>query len=197
MGLFTPDQGRLQQLAAQHPERYVVGPDGTIRRKTSQERVVEEQVRKQARREGWSERQVQAEIAARLVRIAAMKAERDALQPVARFSALGVQVMDDGDVYTFNGFGGKGSRLGPAAGAHAELGAERKRHRVSGAVASTAVLGPVGLLGAAGKKSKATTFVVLADGTLHEKNHDGNMAVTQAQREVVRFNATVMKYGEN
>jgi hypothetical protein len=88
--------------------------------------------------------------------------------------------MDNGDIHTFNGFGGLGRRLGPAEGAHAEMAAERFRHRVGGAVASTAILGPVGMLGAVGKKAKASTFVILADGTLREKKHDGDLAVTQA-----------------
>lgn len=116
---------------------------------------------------------------------------RAALRPLHRFGPLGVQIMDDGGLYTFNGFGGKGRHLGPAAGARAEMAAERSRHRVGGAVASTAVLGPAGLAGAIGKKAKASSFVILADGTTHEARHNGNAAVAQAQRDVVAFNAAV------
>lgn len=125
----------------------------------------------------------------------AVKAAEPVIRPAARFDALGVQIMDTGDVHTFNGFGGTGRRLGPAAGAVAEVGAERRRHRVAGAAASTLALGPLGLVGAAGKKAKASVFITLADGTFHEHKLDGNGAVTRGHRQAAAFNAAVTRLG--
>lgn len=107
-----------------------------------------------------------------------------------RFPTLGV-IVDNGQVY--KGTFGRGSSLGPLAGAHAELG-DPTRHRrvgaaVSGTVALGAVLGPLPLLAALGKKSKSIAFVVFPSGQVHEKRLDGNMAIRNAQSEVVRFNA--------
>ena len=54
---------------------------------------------------------------------------------------------------------------------------------------TASVLGPLALAGMLSKKFKAFVFVAFADGTLHEKKLDGNMAIRNAQREVVQFNA--------
>jgi hypothetical protein len=111
------------------------------------------------------------------------------------FTHLGVQIMRNGDLHTFNGFGGYGTRLGPASGAEAFMGDEKRRHRVSGAVSSAVVLGPVGLLGAVGKKEKASAYVQLADGTLRSKKLDGNTVVSAARRQIIAFNAAVARLG--
>jgi hypothetical protein len=136
---------------------------------------------------------------ARVAKIAAWGADRPPRPPaerhLERFTRLGVQIMADGSLHTFNGFGGLGRPIGAATGAHAEVGAERSRHRVGGAAISSMVIGPAGLLGAVGKKAKASSFVILADGTLHERSHDGNIAVTDAQKEAIRFNAAVTRLG--
>jgi hypothetical protein len=125
--------------------------------------------------------------------------EAAAAQPVIRavqkFEALGVQIMDNGDIHTFNGFGGNGRRLGPAAGTIVEIGAERRRHRVGGAAASSLVLGPIGLLGAAGKKAKASAFVTLADGTFHEHKLSGNGEVSRGHRQAAAFHAAIIAFG--
>jgi hypothetical protein len=107
-----------------------------------------------------------------------------------RFPQLGV-IVEDG--YVYKGMFGKGSRLGPLAGSHAELG-EPTRHRrvgaaVGGTVALGAILGPLPLLAGLSKKSKGLAFVVFPSGTVHERKLDGNMAIRGAQSEVVRFNA--------
>ncbi len=105
--------------------------------------------------------------------------------------------MSNGDVHTFTGFR-SGQRLGPGAGAHAEIGDERRRHRVGGSVAATVLsggaLGPRPLLGALGKKAKASAFIVLADGTLRERKLSGNAEVGRAHREVVQFNAAIIRH---
>jgi hypothetical protein len=162
-------------------------------RRTFSERMVA----RYARRAGVDEEQAIARFhAAKAADDAQRQAEKamiNAARPVARFNSLGVQIMDNGDIHTSTGFG-KGRRLGPAAGAHAEMAAERKAHRIAGSVSASVVLGPVGMLGAIGKKSKASSFVVLADGTLHEASHDGNLLVAEAQRQVVKFNAVAARY---
>jgi hypothetical protein len=114
--------------------------------------------------------------------------------PAARFPALGVQIMANGDLHTFNGIGGRGRLLGPAAGAVAEVGDERRRHRVSGAVSATVLTGsPLAMIGAAGKKAKASAFVTLADGTFHERKLDGNAEVSRAHRETAAFRAAIIR----
>ena len=70
---------------------------------------------------------------------------------------------------------------------------------VAGAFSATVliapVLGPLAMLGALSKKSKAIVFVAFSDGALHEKKLDGNMAIRAAQREVAQFNALVRAAG--
>jgi hypothetical protein len=50
-----------------------------------------------------------------------------------------------------------------------------------------AVFMPVGFTGLA-TKTKATAFVIFADGTYHETTLNGNAAVRAAQAEAVKFN---------
>ncbi|MGO9079915.1 MAG: hypothetical protein ACLQDY_12855 [Streptosporangiaceae bacterium] len=99
---------------------------------------------------------------------------------------LGV-VVKDGDVWTMPVLQ-RPSRIGSLIGAVAEVTDGTRVHRVGAAVAGTVLLGPVGALPGLSRKSKATAFVVFADGTLHEHKLDGNAAVRQAQAEAVRFN---------
>ena len=54
---------------------------------------------------------------------------------------------------------------------------------------TSVLLGPAGLAVALSKKSKAFVFIAFSDGTLHEKDLDGNMAIRATQREVAQFNA--------
>lgn len=86
-----------------------------------------------------------------------------------------------------------GGLLGSLAGAQAEISDPTRHRRVASSLATTAVmapvLGPLPLLGLASKKSKAIAFVVFPDGTVHQKNLDGNMMIRAATREVVQFNA--------
>lgn len=113
-----------------------------------------------------------------------------------KFPTLGV-IVDNGQVY--KGVFGKGSNIGPLAGAHAELGDPTRHRRVGAAVGGTvalgAVLGPLPLLAALGKKSKSIAFVVFPNGHVHEKKLDGNFQIRSAQSEVVRFNALVVAAG--
>ncbi len=60
-----------------------------------------------------------------------------------RFPTLGV-IVEDGQVY--KGTFGKGAKLGPLAGAHAELGDPTRHRRVAAAGLATVATG--GLLGA-------------------------------------------------
>lgn len=104
-----------------------------------------------------------------------------------RFFTLGVKT-DGTQVYTLSGRG-----LGPLVGARAELGEPTRHHRVAGSLAATVVtapaLGPLALLGIVSKKSKSIAFVVFTNGTVHQKNLDGNTAIRSAQSEVMQFNA--------
>ncbi|MGD0701999.1 MAG: hypothetical protein ABSA02_19205 [Trebonia sp.] len=83
--------------------------------------------------------------------------------------------------------------LGQMAGAHAEITDPTRHHRAAGATAATIVtapvLGPLAVLGALSKKSKAIAFVVFENGKVHQVNLDGNMQIRMAHSEVVKFNA--------
>lgn len=107
-----------------------------------------------------------------------------------RFLQLGV-IVDGPDVYT--GMLAKGRRLGPLVGAQAVLTDGTRAHRVGAAVLTTAatapLLGPLGMVVGLGKKNKAAALVAFPDGSVHERKLDGNMAIRQAQSEVVQFNA--------
>jgi hypothetical protein len=111
------------------------------------------------------------------------------------FTTMGIKIVDS-HVSTF----GLASRpLGPLAGAQAEISDPTRHRRVAGAVSATMltapVLGPLAMVGALSKKSKAFVFVAFTDGTLHEKKLDGNMAIRAAQREVAQFNALARAAG--
>ncbi len=82
--------------------------------------------------------------------------------------------------------------LGPLEGATAGVTDGTRVHRVGGPVAASMVLGPVGLLGSLSTKSKATSYVALADGTVHEGKLDGNSTVRAAQKDAARFNARAL-----
>jgi hypothetical protein len=102
------------------------------------------------------------------------------------FTNLGVKVLD-GEVFSLPGLV-RSRSLGPLHGATAEVTDGTNVHRVGAGVAAGVVLGPVGLLAALPKKSRATAFVIFADGSLHEHKLNGNSAVRRAQAECVRFN---------
>jgi putative oligomerization/nucleic acid binding protein len=100
--------------------------------------------------------------------------------PDAVFPALGVQVRGESvERYAAS----LGTRpLGQIAGAEARL--------TDGSQAwspGRAVFLPVGLAGLA-TKTKATAFVIFADGTYHETALNDNAAVRAAQAEAVKFN---------
>lgn len=100
---------------------------------------------------------------------------------------LGVRI-EDGQVSTLPGLM-KPRRLGPLKGAHAEVTAGTRHHRIGAAVATAPLSLGAGLVLGLTKKSKATAFVVFPDGTLHERKLDGASAVSSAQRDAVKFNA--------
>jgi hypothetical protein len=100
--------------------------------------------------------------------------------PDATFPALGVQVRGDA-VQSYGAPLGTGA-LGPLAGAEARL-TEGSQAWSPG----RAVFMPVGFTGLA-TKTKATAFVIFADGTYHETPLNGNAAVRAAQAEAVKFN---------
>jgi hypothetical protein len=100
---------------------------------------------------------------------------------------LGVRVEDD-QVSTLPGLV-KSRLLGPLKGAHAEVTAGTRHHRIGAAVVAAPLSLGAGLLLGLTKKSKANAFVVFADGTVHERKLDGASMISSAQRDAVRFNA--------
>jgi hypothetical protein len=106
---------------------------------------------------------------------------------------LGVRIEDD-QVSTLPGLV-KSRRLGPLKGAHAEVTAGTRRHRIGAAAVAAPLSLGAGLLIGLTKKSKATAFVVFADGTVHERKLDGASMISSAQRDVVRFNALAAAKG--
>jgi hypothetical protein len=110
-----------------------------------------------------------------------------------RFPQLGVLV-DGAYVYAGAWLGSANKTpLGTLEGAQASLGEPTRHRRVGAATLTTAatapLLGPPGVVVGLSKKSKSIAFVVTGDGHVHERKLDGNMAIRQAQGEVVRFNA--------
>jgi hypothetical protein len=100
--------------------------------------------------------------------------------PDAVFPALGVQVRGE----AVEGYAARrgAEALGALAGAEARL--------TDGSQAwspGRAVFLPVGLAGLA-TKTKASAFVIFADGRYHEAALDGNAVVRAAQAEAVKFN---------
>lgn len=102
-----------------------------------------------------------------------------------KLGALGVQVKGDGVFVP--GWGGK--RLGNLAGSHAELTDGTRPHRIGTALVAAPLSLGVGLLIGLSRKSKASAFVVFADGSVHERKLDGKTVIGQAQRDAVRYNA--------
>jgi hypothetical protein len=100
---------------------------------------------------------------------------------------LGVRIEDD-QVSTLPGLL-KSRRLGQLKGAHAEVTAGTRHHRVGAAAVAAPLSLGAGLLIGLTKKSKAVAFVVFADGTVHERKLDGANMIRSAQRDVVKFNA--------
>jgi hypothetical protein len=100
---------------------------------------------------------------------------------------LGVRIEDD-HVSTLPGLL-KARRLGPLKGAHAEVTAGTRQHRIGAAAVVAPLSLGAGLLIGLTKKSKAVAFVVFADGTVHERKLDGSSMISNAQRDVVKFNA--------
>ncbi len=118
----------------------------------------------------------------------AMKSWLNRISARTDLRGLGVRI-EDGQVSTLPGLM-KSRQLGPLKGAHAEVTAGTRRHRIgAGAVAGVALVPVAGLLIGLTKKSKATAFVVFTDGTVHERKLDGANMISSAQRDVVRFNA--------
>ncbi len=115
---------------------------------------------------------------------------------IARFTQLGVQIMDNGDVHTYNGFGGHGRRLGRVQGAHARLASHRTRRQGSALALPAALAGSGRLPGAARKKPKATAFVFVTGGEMRKKTLSGATAITKGHREVLSFNAAAIRYGK-
>lgn len=106
------------------------------------------------------------------------------------FPGVGVSVRD-GMVY--KGMLTEGHLLGELTGAQAEMTDATKAQMIRAGLASGATLGtligPVALLPGMFRKSKAVAFVVFANGIVHERKLDGNMAIRSAQRDAVKFNA--------
>jgi len=104
------------------------------------------------------------------------------------FRWLGMQVAGDDNVYTVGSHNpaaktNSSRLLGPLAGTQAMV--------TDGSQAwspGRAMFLPIGLTGLA-TKTKADAAVVFADGTVHTVPLDGNLAVREAQKQVVQFNA--------
>jgi hypothetical protein len=110
----------------------------------------------------------------------ARRHQRRPAGPEASFPALGIQVRGE-SVESFAAPVGA-TALGPLAGAEARL--------TDGSQAwspGRAMFLPVGLAGLA-TKTKATAFVIFADGAYHETALNDNAAVRAAQAEAVKFN---------
>src|ERR1700722_12650338 len=110
----------------------------------------------------------------------ARRHQRRPAGPEPRFPALGIPGRG-GFVEPFAAPAGA-TALGPLAGAEARL--------TDGSQAwspGRAMFMPVGLAGLA-TKTKATAFVIFADGAYHETALNDNAAVRAAQAEAVKFN---------
>lgn len=106
------------------------------------------------------------------------------VRPV-KLPGLGVRIVG-GSVYVNEW---RERRLGVLAGAHAELTDGTRPHRVGAALVTAPLSLGAGLLIGLTRKSKASAFVVFADGTAHERKLDGKSAISAAQRDAVKFNA--------
>jgi hypothetical protein len=113
----------------------------------------------------------------------------ESAEGVTVFGRLGVQVlMGDGQVYSVGSHDPEAKTntsqlLGPLAGAQAMV--------TDGSQAwspGRAMFLPIALSGLA-TKTMADAAVVFTDGTVHTASLDGNLAVREAQTQVVKFNA--------
>jgi hypothetical protein len=95
------------------------------------------------------------------------------------FRSLGV-IVDDGVVYRALGFGGKGTVLGPLAGAEAGVTEGTSRHTL------TRVLTVAGALT---RKYDATAYVAAGNGVVHQVKLTTAGQIRRAQADAVRFNA--------
>lgn len=123
-------------------------------------------------------------VAKRIQEISASSAANKARDTVV-FRRLNVQVaVSDGRVYTIGPHEHpKSALLGPLAGAEAMV--------TDGSQAwspGRAIFLPLALTGLA-TKTKADAAIVFTDGTVHTAPLDGNLAVREAQRQVLQFNA--------
>jgi hypothetical protein len=82
-----------------------------------------------------------------------------------------------------------GRLLGSLAGAHAELTDGTRPHRVGAALVAAPLSLGAGLLIGLTRKSKASAFVVFADGSVFERKLGGKSAISAAQGDAVKFNA--------
>jgi hypothetical protein len=122
-----------------------------------------------------------------------MKSWLDRVSARTDLRGLGVRIEGD-QVSTLPGLT-RSRHLGPLKGAHAEVTAGTRRHRIGAAAVAAPLSLGAGLLIGLTKKSKATAFVVFADGTVHERKLDGASMISSAQRDVVRFNALAAAKG--
>jgi hypothetical protein len=111
--------------------------------------------------------------------------EKKARPVKVKLPGLGVRV--EGGTVHVNEWHGK--RLGALAGAHAELTDGTRPHRVGAALVAAPLSLGAGLLIGLTRKSKASAFIVFADGTVHERKLNGKSVISSAQRDAVKFNA--------
>jgi hypothetical protein len=114
-----------------------------------------------------------------------------------QFPALGL-IAADGEIRPFTSMrssvydkrvASSDEPIGPVAGARAEVVQGPGTHRVGTGIAlGITVLPVVGLAAALTKKSRATAFIVTANGTVHEQPLQGSKDIARAQAEAVRFN---------
>ena len=82
---------------------------------------------------------------------------------------------------------GQWAPLGALAGAEAVVTDGVGVHRIAGGVAATVLAGPAGALVALSKKRQAAALVVLADGTVHQHELNGNAAVRESLAAIVSW----------
>lgn len=99
------------------------------------------------------------------------------------FVYLGVVVAAN-TIYRLSGLGKRTARLGPLAGATAEVTDGTSRRALPRVLA---------VVGALSKKTSAAAFVVTAGGELARHKLDGAIPVRQAQAQTIQFNALVRR----
>lgn len=146
------------------------------------EAIASYRLRKEAESFAW-----QAEQA----RVAALPPEK----PV-KLRSLGVSI-EHGGVYTLNTAIRR--RLGDLADATAQMGSTSSSKHTLGSAAGAAVnpiTVPLAPFLALRKQVSAGAFIVFANGDVHPVTVKGNQSViNDAEADVLRFNATVAKYG--